>query len=212
MSATTKAKTPEEFIAEQKASLASNPECGNSHYNLGTAYVAQGRFIEAEAAFHEALRCSPTLVEAYVQLGGLAMNKGDMDACLYFNEQASKIRPHFAVPHGNIGFVHLQRGDLKKAIAALKTAVKRDPNFVQALSTLASAYFMKGELDACIHQSEKALAIEPHFGPAYNNLALAMLEKGEYQKAMDNVKKAQESNYEVHPGLIKDIKEHLEKA
>ncbi len=40
----------------------------DTHYNLGSAYVAKGRLVEAEAEFHRAVECSPTLVEAYVQL------------------------------------------------------------------------------------------------------------------------------------------------
>lgn len=206
------ARTPDEFIEELKKRLAENPGCGVSHYNLGTAYVAQGRFVEAQAEFLAAVECSPSLAEAYVQLGGLAMNKGDLDGCLEWNEKACRARPLFAVPYGNIGFVHLQRGDLDKAEKALRRAIKIDPKFVQALATLGSALFMKGELDAAEFHSVKALEIEPHFGPALNNLALVALERGQYQKAQDFVDQARQTGYEPHPDLVGEIKAKLAKA
>ena len=43
-------KTPqdsEEFIAQQKAILAENPECANSHYNMGVSLMEQEKFDEA---------------------------------------------------------------------------------------------------------------------------------------------------------------------
>ena len=118
------ARTPDEFIDELKKRLSQNPGCGVSHYNLGTAYVAKGRLIEAEAEFHQAVECSPSLAEGYVQLGGLAMNKGDLDACLEWNEKACRARPLFAVPYGNIGFVQLQRGEVDKAEKAIAASQK----------------------------------------------------------------------------------------
>ena len=34
-------KTLEEFVLQQRAALASNPECGTTHYNLGMAFLSQ---------------------------------------------------------------------------------------------------------------------------------------------------------------------------
>ena len=34
-------KTVEEYILQQRAALASNPECGTTHYNLGVALLSQ---------------------------------------------------------------------------------------------------------------------------------------------------------------------------
>jgi cytochrome c-type biogenesis protein CcmH/NrfG len=67
----TKAKTTEEYIAEQRAALAKHPECGNTHYNLAIALVKQQKWDEAIEALSEAIEHSPTLAEAYVTLGGI---------------------------------------------------------------------------------------------------------------------------------------------
>ncbi|MBW2517759.1 MAG: tetratricopeptide repeat protein, partial [Deltaproteobacteria bacterium] len=78
----TKAKNAEEFIAQQRQAIAQNPECGNSHYNLGVALLGQKKYDEAEKHLNEAIENSPGLAEAYVALGGIALQRGDLDGCL----------------------------------------------------------------------------------------------------------------------------------
>jgi len=43
-----KARNVEEYIAQQRAAIAANPECGNSHYNLAVGLLGQRKFDEAE--------------------------------------------------------------------------------------------------------------------------------------------------------------------
>lgn len=204
-----KATNTDEFIAELKARLADNADCGVTHYNLGTAYVAQGRLIEAEAELLRAIECSPTMAEAYVQLGGLAMNKGDLDRCLEMNEKAATHWPHFAVPYGNMGFVFMQKGELDKAEKALKRAIKLDPKFLQALATMASLKYMQGDLDGAADMSQKALTAQPQFGPAYNNLALVAFERGDAKAARELLDKAIATGFEPHPDFVRDVNAKL---
>ncbi len=49
------------------------------------------------------------MAEAYVQLGGIAMQRGDLEGCLRYNITATQQRPFFAVPWGNIGYVTWNR-------------------------------------------------------------------------------------------------------
>jgi len=72
----------DDYIADLKGKLQDNPQCGNSHYNLGVAYLSRRDFVEAEQEFLEAVANSPKMAEAYVQLGGIAMQSGDLESCL----------------------------------------------------------------------------------------------------------------------------------
>ena len=72
-------ETVEEYIAKQRAAVAQNPECGTSHYNLAVGLLGQKKYDEAEREFLEAIECSPSLAEAYVQLGGIYLQRGDLD-------------------------------------------------------------------------------------------------------------------------------------
>ncbi|MGE4469795.1 MAG: tetratricopeptide repeat protein [Desulfovibrio sp.] len=199
----------DEYIADLKAKLAKNRECGNTLYNLGVAHLSKREFMEAERCFREAVANSPKLAEAYVQLGGIAMQRGDLKTCLTYNVQATQQRPFFAVPWGNIGFCQLQMGETDKAVQSLKRAIKYDNKFVQALATLGSAYFTLGDLEEAAKALEEAVSLEPKFGPAWNNLALVHAEKGEWAQAKDCVGKAQESGYEVPEDFLKEIEENL---
>ena len=194
-----KAKNVEEFIVTQRAAIASNPDCGNSHYNLAVALIGLQKYDEAEKALKEAIHCSPTLAEAYVQLGGICLHRGDLDGCLAYNQQAIQSRAGFAEGWGNIGFVQLQKGEIDKAIDALEKATKWNPNFIQAYATLANAYLMK------------VLQLEPSFAIAHNNLAIAYLEKGEYEMAAEHCAKAVELGYKVAPEILKEVDEHRKK-
>ena len=127
----------DEYIEDLRATIAKTPDCANHLYNLGLALLSKRDFFQAEQAFLDALRKSPRLAEAYVQLGGICLQRGDLEGCLNYNKEAAECRPRFAIAHGNMGFVHLQRGDAEKAIESFTKAIKWDPNFTQALASLA---------------------------------------------------------------------------
>ena len=178
------AKNAQDYIAGHQAAIASNPECGTSHYNLAVGLIGMKRYDEAIGELHDALECSPTLAEAYVQLGGICLQRGDLDGCLHYNTMAVKTRPGLSEGYGNIGFVQLQKGNIDEAIKALKRATALNFRFLQGFTTLANAYLMKGLIDDSIETSLKALELAPDFAVVHNNLAIAYIEKGEHDIRM----------------------------
>ena len=201
-------ETVEEYIAKQRAAVAQNPECGTSHYNLAIGLLGQKQYDEAEKEFLEAIECSPSLAEAYVQLGGIYLQRGDLDRCLEYNKQAIHSRAGFAEGWGNIGFVHLQKGNVDEAITALEKAIRFNPKFIQAHATLANAYLMNGMIEESIDINLKVLKLEPNFGVAHNNLAIAYMEKGEFELAAQHCDMAQNLGYEVAPQIKKELEAH----
>ena len=129
----------EAFIASQRQALAANPECGTTHYNLAVGLLGQRNFEEAEKELLEAVQCSPNLAEAYVQLGGICLHRGDLEGCLDYNKKAVHSRAGFSEGYANIGFVHMQKGEVDEAIYALEKAIKYNAKFLQAYATLANA-------------------------------------------------------------------------
>ena len=128
-----KAKNVEEYIARHRQAIASNPECGTSHYNLAVALMGLKKYDEAQKHLFEAIDCSPGLAEAYVQLGAIRLQQGDLDGCLAYNQKAVKARPGFSEGHGNIGFVHLQKGDIDEAIKSLERATTFNFRFIHLI-------------------------------------------------------------------------------
>jgi tetratricopeptide (TPR) repeat protein len=201
-----KPKNAQEFIAQQRQAIASNPECGTSHYNLAVALMGVEEFEEAEQELLAAIDCSPGLAEGYVQLGALCLRRGDMEGCLSWNQKAVKARPGFSEGHGNIGFVHLQMGNVDDAIVSLKRATHFNFRYVQAFASLATAHLMKGEVEESIEACLQALKIEPDFPIAHNNLGIAYMEKGDLAKAVEHIDRAQALGYEVAPQILDELK------
>ena len=198
----------DEYIADLKREIANNEQCANHHYNLGMALLTKRDLVGAEESFLAAVRNSPRLAEAFVQLGGICLERGDLDGCLRYNEEAANCRAKFPIPWSNIGFVHWQRGEPAKAITALKKAIKWDPNFIQAHNVLATAYFMEGDYKACEDSCNEVLRREPSFAPAWNNLALALFEQGEFARSIEAVDKALEGGFEVRPEFLAELETH----
>ena len=199
-----------EYIAIQRNAIAANPECGTSHYNLAVALLGLRQYEEAENELHRAIECSPGLAEAYVQLGGVCLMRGDLDQCLEYNKQAVKVKPGFSEGYGNIGFVHMQKGNIDEAIKALERATAFNFRFIQAFTTLANAYLMKGQKES-IKSNKKALELDGNFAVAHNNIAVAYLENKDIEKAIWHCDKAIELGYDVPPGLIKELEPYRKK-
>lgn len=195
----------DEYIADLKAEIAQNEQCATHYYNLGLALLTKRDFVAAEESFLNAVRNSPHLAEAYVQLGGICLERGDLDGCLRYNEEAANCRAKFPVPWSNIAFVHLQRGEPGKAVTALKKALKWDPDFVQAQNALATAYYMQGEFKAAEEQCRKIIETHPGFAPAWNNLALALFDLGDAVGAAEAARKAVELGFDVPQGFKEEL-------
>ncbi|MDY0375054.1 MAG: tetratricopeptide repeat protein [Desulfobacterium sp.] len=208
----------EEYIAKLRSMITENTECGTSHYNLAVAYMGQQEYDAAEKSLHDAIDCSPNLAEAYVLLGGLCLQRNDLEGCLRFNRYAVKARAGFAEGYANIGYVLLQaiKGEnekedeemLDQAIKNLRKAIIHNANFVQAFATLGSAYYMKGLIDEGIEANLEAVKIQPEFPVAHNNLAVGYLERKEYAKAIEHCDRAIALGYDVPEGLKQELALH----
>jgi tetratricopeptide (TPR) repeat protein len=211
-------KDADENIAKLKSQLLRNDECGTTHYNLAVALLGKQEYIEAEKELHEAIDCSPSLAEAYVLLGGICLQRKDLEGCYRFNQRAVKARAGFAEGYGNMAFVLLQLVDGKdpkedeekvdKAIKNLKKAIIHNKHFVQAYTTLGTAYFMKGLVAEGIKANLEAVKVQPEFPVAHNNLAVAYLETEEFEKAVMHCDKAEELGFEVAKELKAELAPH----
>ncbi|WP_289021417.1 tetratricopeptide repeat protein [Desulfobacter postgatei] len=211
-------KNADEQIARLRHALVQNAECGTTHYNLAVALIGKQEFAEAEKELHDAIDCSPTLSEAYVQLGGICLQRGDLEGCFRFNQQATKARAGFAEGYANMAFVLLQLVDgkdakedeekVEKAIKNLKKAIIHNKNFIQAYTTLGTAYFMKGLVEEGVKANLQALSVEPNFPIAHNNLAVAYLELNDYKQAIKHCDIAVDLGFEVNPALLDELAPH----
>lgn len=208
----------DQHIAQLREALSHNTECGTTHYNLAVALMGKKEYAAAEKELHEAVDCSPSLAEAYVLLGGICLQRGDLEGCYRYNQRATKARAGFAEGYGNMAYVLLQLVDGKdrkedeekvdKAIKHLKKAIIHNKHFVQAYTTLGTAYFMKGLVEEGIQANLEAIEVQPEFPVAHNNLAVAYLEKEDYEKAIEYCDQAVSLGFEVAQELLDELAPH----
>lgn len=201
----------DEYIADLQKEVSGKEKCASQYYNLGLAYLSKRDFSAAEEAFLNSLRSSPHMAEAMVQLGGICMQRGDMEGCLHYNQEATNCRPKFSIAQSNIAFVHLQQGDPEKALKALDKALSWDPKFVQARNILAIAHFMQGKLEESEKDCRDLLADQPEFAPAWHNLALALFEQGRHEEAVEACDKAKTLGYDVPEGFLAELEPYRQK-
>jgi len=208
----------DDHIAYLRSQLSRNPECGTTHYNLAVALMGKQEYAAAEDELHEAVDNSPSLAEAYVLLGGICLQRQDLEGCYRYNQRATKARAGFAEGYGNMAFVLLQLVDGKdpkedeekvdKAIKNLKKAITHNKHFIQAYATLGTAYFMKGLVKEGIQANLEALGVEPKFPIAHNNLAVAFLELEDYENAIKHCDEAVALGFDVAQELLNELAPH----
>ena len=157
-----------------------------THYELGIAYKNSKMYTEAIAEFQKAIDLDPDFAAAYISLGEVYLEMGQLDDAenaanvalrIDANSQPARqlldaIRqvqlpqstqptntPSNAVDvkkHYERGEAFLNNGQYNEAAAAFKRAIKVDPSFAEAHYSLGVAYLEMGALDDAKTAAEAA--------------------------------------------------------
>jgi tetratricopeptide (TPR) repeat protein len=160
-----------------------NPSKASAHYNLALAYTVSARVADAEEAYLKAVELDPTMVQAWVNLGGVRMMRWDFEGCLKANQEAVGLRDDLTQVHFNMGQAYLYLNDPENLLECNKRVLELERDHP------AGHYY-----SAVAH-----LALDDH-GAAERHLARA-IELGhaptqDFVKAMERaqMKKAREEN------------------
>jgi len=128
------------------------------------AAAVAGRFADAIADCHEALRIAPRNVDAEIGLAQAYRGARNFDAAKQMLEQARRQHPKSAAPLEMLGDLDLELQTYDAAIAHLKAALALAPANVDARNRLAVAYKAKGgaaDKANALEQIAKVLARDP---------------------------------------------------
>ena len=159
---------------------------------LGLLLVMSRRDDRAEVVLDKALTIIDFDPDAWNNLGGVRMRKGDQEKALECFERAVSLDPQFTLAYLNIGLLRLDlyfgRGrnpdDLALAVKNLRQAVSLDAGLTPALRALGAALMASGNTDEAIGVWEKAVAANPKDDLSTYNLGLAYLKKGDRARAL----------------------------
>ena len=96
-------------------------------YRLGRYFEGQARHERAIAAYRQALKLDPLLVEAYNGLGMALAAQRRYDEAIREFQAAVTLAPHAAHLHNNLGYAYLLSGAAEEAVKALEEARRLDP-------------------------------------------------------------------------------------
>ncbi len=144
------------------------------HYNLGNAYLQNGKQDQAIIEFNRTLRLQPRHARAYNNLGKIYVEQGRLDEAIAAFKHAVAINPGNAKAYNNLGSAYLMEGDVENAIGAIQRSLALNPANANAHSNLAIAYYAKKEYDLARRHYAEALkqggGVNPQLSQLFQSL------------------------------------------
>lgn len=161
--------------------VAAHPDEASAHYNLGLAYSRSGRVKKAEEAYLKAIERDPTLVEAWVNLGGIRLMRWDFKGCLEATEKAAGLRDDLPIVHFNMGQAYLYLNDPEKLLRCNERVLQLDREHAAANYYAAVAHLALDDFPAAQRYLGRAMELG-HQPPQ------------DFMKAMEKAKMATRKN------------------
>ena len=166
-----------------------NPS-GPFHYTLGNVLRKLGRLDEAAGNFREALRFTPSMVDAHLGLGNMLKTQDKYDEAVEHFRKALKLKPDLVEAHLNLGNVFRAQGKLDEAVECFRNTIKLKPDYAEAYNNLGGVLREQGDPEAAIANFRKALELKPDLAGAHNNLGMALQIQGKLDEAVDSFEQA----------------------
>jgi tetratricopeptide (TPR) repeat protein len=180
----------------------------SAHLRIGNAYMAQGKFGNAEVAFERAVNLNPSDAESYNNLGeALGELKQYPRALEAFNKAISldakllKAKYNQAVSYDRMGNFHYSE-------FVFRNLIKSNPAYSLSYDGLAVTLSKAGRAKEAIAFHEKAIALDPREPSYYFNYAISYLMMGNTAKALEQQEKLKELDPVIADRLASVIVKH----
>ena len=170
--------------------LASQPDNGVAHNNLGNALARKGRTQDAIEQFREALRLKPDFADAHYNLGLAFANSGQLQPAIDEYQRALMVRPSYAEGAATWQLPWRWQGGSDEAIQQFRLALQLEPKQANNQYNLGLALDREGRLPEAIECYKQALQLNPEYTDASINLAMAYAQLHHPQEALAAAQKA----------------------
>jgi predicted membrane-bound spermidine synthase len=150
------------------------PDSDAVHNVIGVTLLRQGRYDDAAAAFHEALKRRADSVDANRNLGTALAASGHVAESMGYLRRAVQLAPGNGGAQYELGTLLLDQRRFAEAADCFQAAVNVMPNSAAAHNDLGIALASMGNLSQATEHFRRAVALDPAFEEARRNLASAL--------------------------------------
>jgi tetratricopeptide (TPR) repeat protein len=162
----------------------------DTHVNVGTELIRQGRPAEAIPVLQRAAAILPDDPVARFNLGVAFEKAGDEEAAIRELSEAVRLRQDDPKTRAALGEALQARGRMAEALQQFDQAVRLQPESSRFRLSYATALQAAGRPDAAIDQFREAVRAQPDDPVAQNDLAVALEQAGRTAEALPHYTKA----------------------
>lgn len=168
---------------------------------LGLVKSTQGKYVEADDYFKQAIERHPWLFDAWFWRAQAAFEQGLLKRAIEYFEKASEVQPqdYQALLLLRQAYMSAGRPEESKqaAIRGIKVAqehLRVNPRDARAIYLVAGSMFQIGQYNEALKWAERALEVDPDDPMINYNVACCFAQAGEPERALDCLEKVQQSN------------------
>jgi len=141
-------------------------------------------YADAETLWRDTLEKNPTTFIANNNLGGILLQRGELDTAVARFQAALGDKPDFAEAFDNLGMVKQRQGRPDEAIALFRQALRSDPNLPNAHNNLGIMLAQGGNTAGALEHFDQAVKLRPSFAKAQQNRGISLERLGRTGEAV----------------------------
>jgi Flp pilus assembly protein TadD len=152
---------PPEAIKAVQSGLAANPKSYALHLRLGAAYLAAGRYAEAESVFRDLVAAGDPLPTGYIGLAQVLLRTGRAEeAATELGDAEKKLGSKFLISYFR-GLALDRAGKTSEALLAFREAVQLNSSSAEAHLNLGKMELAQGQVNESIAELQQAFRLNP---------------------------------------------------
>ncbi|HEY1801032.1 MAG TPA: tetratricopeptide repeat protein [Terriglobales bacterium] len=177
-----------------------DPRNVNLYLDFANITYTHGAFQVGIDVMNDGLALEPKASALYFARGVLYVQMAKYDKGEADFEKAYELDPSQSISTAALGLAAEQQNDFDRALEKVQASLKKKPNdplmlYMQAdIIAAKNADPQTAEFQLAVRSAEKAVALQPSLGAARGVLGKLYLETGQYQQAIEQCRKALESD------------------
>ena len=155
-----------------------------AHVELANALLRKRLYAEAELSYQRALAIDGDFALAWVGLGRLYADQGDLDRAVEALNRAVALNATLAKPHYLLGNIRLRQQRLDSAVPLYERAIALQPNYLQAYFNLGGLHARQTDYGPATDVLRRGLEAMPHEVELMFQLARVYFAQARYAEAL----------------------------